>query len=689
MYETKNGFPIWTDRMHFSRMENLLWAPDGNHIGLFINSGWNIVNANTGDLENFLPNSTRLHNWNGGIDQEIKYKWLQNNQILRKISDAIQFVNPFTGEVYKEIIVDDQLMATSNPGLKFSAPSYKFDWSPSGNQMISIGYNTGGPVILWDTNTGRIIWETKLERASQFLSVSWQSCGQWIVLHDFYEGQIFILDPQNGRLRNEFSYDSQININSNPCSPNGSMIISTDDNETTFQIINVNTWESQSFPTMNEIEIRQYSWLPDGNIFVSLKLPEIYSEYNNFWIFNPFDNYWVELGEQKTFTNPQMSPLTNTSTPLPNDSPVQNEITNNENHNLVLVPAGEFQMGCDPEHNGGFDCQQQALPLHTVYLDDYYIDKYEVTNAQYAECVNAGVCESSYLSENYNDQTYTNYPVIGIAFEDAQTYCTWLGKRLPTEAEWEKAARGTQVKAFPWGDEMPNCTLANYGGFDGISCSPELGYWGSPAEVGSHPDGVSPYGVHDMAGNVSEWVSDYFGANYYLNSPYKNPQGPTIEDATKMYWVSGACRVNPVLRGGSHFSQIENITIANRETVAEGGFHMYGIRCASDTEYPEVTIETPELINSCPGAPPQRLKVGMVAQVCTKSDLLRLRKSPGLDGEIITSVKIGTLFEVIGGPECAGNNWSWWKVFLGNECEIGWLAEGGDEKDPYFLCPLD
>jgi formylglycine-generating enzyme required for sulfatase activity len=689
MYETKNGFPIWSERMHFSRLENLLWAPDGNFIGLFIGNGWNIVNANTGDLENFLPNSTRLDNWNGGIDQEIKYKWLQNNQIIRKITDAIQFVNPSTGEVINEIIIDDEIMATSNPGLKFSAPTYKFDWSPSGNQMISIGYNTSGPIILWDTQTGRIIWETKLEKTFPFLSVSWQSCGQWIVLHDFYEGQIFILDPQNGRLQNEFSYGSQININSNPCSPDGRMIIFTDNSNKTFQIINVNTGEKQSFPTMNELEINEYYWLPDGNIFVSLKHPDINSEFNNFWILNPINNYWVELGKEKSFSNPQISSLENTSTPLPNDSHVQNEITNNENHNLVLIPAGEFEMGCDPEHNGGFDCQQQALPLHTVNLDNYYIDKYEVTNAQYAECVKAGVCEESFLSEYYTDSAYSNHPVIGIAFDDAQTYCTWSGKRLPTEAEWEKAARGTTVRAFPWGDEFPNCTLANYSDNDGNPCSPELGYWGSPTAVGNHPEGISPYGVHDMAGNVSEWVSDYFGANYYLTSPYKNPQGPTIEDATKMYWVSGACRVNPVLRGGSHFSQIESITTAYRETVAEGGFHMYGIRCASDTEYPELTIETPEPINSCPGAPPQRLKVGMVAQVCTKSDSLRLRNSPGLDGEIIASVQTGALFEIIGGPECAGNNWSWWKVFLGNECEIGWLAEGGDDIDPYFLCPLD
>lgn len=177
----------------------------------------------------------------------------------------------------------------------------------------------------------------------------------------------------------------------------------------------------------------------------------------------------------------------------------------------VLVPAGGFVMGREGK-------PFQGAPPHTVYLESFWIDQVEVSNAMYARCVSDGVCPPPTLRLNpyYGNWIYRNYPVVYVDWFQAQNYCEWAGRRLPTEAEWEKAARGTDERKFPWGNEEPNPRLANY----------VESLIGEPVPVYRYPLGASPYGALNMVGNVREWVSDWYDLDYYFESPPANPRGP-------------------------------------------------------------------------------------------------------------------------------------------------------------------
>ncbi len=196
---------------------------------------------------------------------------------------------------------------------------------------------------------------------------------------------------------------------------------------------------------------------------------------------------------------------------------------------MVLVPAGEFIMG----YEGG---ERDEAPIHRAYLDSFYIDKYEVTNQQYAAFLNerGNQIEFSAFWVEFNDPDirihetegvwtadpgWEQHPLIEMTWFGARAYCEWRGARLPSEAEWEKAARGPDGQIFPWGDESPTCEMANFAG-----CNHQT------VPVGSYPANVSPYGAFDMAGNVWEWVNDWWDPEYYTYSNYENPIGPENGD---------------------------------------------------------------------------------------------------------------------------------------------------------------
>ena len=195
------------------------------------------------------------------------------------------------------------------------------------------------------------------------------------------------------------------------------------------------------------------------------------------------------------------------------------------------VPAGTVRMG-------GLDVQaddRDELPAHTVSLDAFWIDQLEVTNAMYMLCVQAGACtppivwSSDRRNAYFNTVEFKDYPVVHVTWDQASLYCEWAGRRLPTEAEWERAARGDDFRDFPWGDEPPNETYANFNRLvDDTS------------RVGSYAAGAGPFGALDMAGNVWEWVSDLYKPEYYSVSPEHNPLGPETNGTNRR-----------VIRGGS------------------------------------------------------------------------------------------------------------------------------------------
>jgi len=247
---------------------------------------------------------------------------------------------------------------------------------------------------------------------------------------------------------------------------------------------------------------------------------------------------------------------------------LQKTMTGKDGAPLVLIPAGEFLMGTSISlRDGGRD----EYPERRVFLDAFYLDVYEVTNGRYLAFVKA---TGHRVPENPRDKKLTlwsgatvpdafrDHPVVNVDWHDAAAYCAWAGRRLPTEAEWERAARGRAGRRFPWGDAEPTRALANY-----------LNQWRNGAglePVGSHPQGASPEGVQDLQGNVWEWAADWYDPQYYEKGPARNPKGPA-EGTRKVIRGSGWESEAPLLRSAHRLSSDPT----NRT-------HSLGFRCAAD-----------------------------------------------------------------------------------------------------------
>jgi formylglycine-generating enzyme required for sulfatase activity len=224
---------------------------------------------------------------------------------------------------------------------------------------------------------------------------------------------------------------------------------------------------------------------------------------------------------------------------------------------MVLVPAGEFTMG-----SPAGDADEQ--PAHRVLVDSFFMDKYEVTVRQYGVFLQEAGGDRPSEWKTMNKTANQNRPVMGVDWADAVRYCKWAGKRLPTEAEWEKAARGTDGRLYPWGNDPPTSLHANFGKTGSND-------HGSLAPVGTLEHGKSPYGIYDMAGNVWEWVSDWYDDAYYKNSPPQNPVGPSM----------GGFKV---IRGGSWASGPRNLRSADRywDPPSFRSLYFPGFRCAKN-----------------------------------------------------------------------------------------------------------
>ncbi len=522
----------------------LVWSPDSQHIAAWTGTREvRIFNASNGETEQIIE---------GYFAASVAWSPDGKSLAIGSASDYDPQGKPSPYAVY--------VVNTSTWDLGFTLLGHTdevvgLEYSPDGSLLASSSHD--GTVRIWDVSSGLVSSVIKIPLGANYeaYDISWSGDGSQVAIQTPQD--IWLWDFNRGFVPWPWAYGQSGESSQLEWCRKSNLLAYKD----YFEVILLDTSTGRKVRSLNPHEgVRSLSWSPDCRYIASLGINTLFVEdpYSG-TLLRPFDFDYNFSGRSVAWS-PDGSRIAVSSSraififgiaPTNAPPPTPGSTHNNGNDGMVqvFVPAGSFTMGSG------------AKPF-ILTLDAFWIDRTEVTNAMYALCVNAGACKpvrnsSSNTRPNYyGNAEFDNYPVIYVYWKDAKAYCEWAGRRFPTEAEWEKAARGTDGRTYPWGNASPDSTLLNFNQIINDTTA-----------VGSYPSGASPYGALDMAGNVWEWVSS-------LPRPYPYDAKDGREDTSIAGWR--------VLRGGSWYEyedDMVSVAYSYQGAPTEGSYNI-GFRCA-------------------------------------------------------------------------------------------------------------